>query len=118
MRLQLCVFLVAALLGPLSALQSPASFSRRQFGSKLATAGAVVALVGIRPDSSAWAATTAPEAAPKTAVQKRQILRGGRKMADDTHNGTELNEKQASVASGLLGKLGEKDITPYSGGAK
>ena len=36
-------------------------------------------------------------------------------MSDATHNGTDMNDKEAGVAGGLLGKMGLDDITPDKG---
>ena len=40
----------------------------------------------------------------------------GKGASDALHNGTDLNGKQAEVASSLLDKMGLADITPDNGG--
>mmetsp|Transcript_10943 Transcript_10943/g.16421 ORF Transcript_10943/g.16421 Transcript_10943/m.16421 type:complete len:128 (-) Transcript_10943:170-553(-) len=105
-RIQLCLVLVAALIGQqqqTEALQS--AFSRRSFVCKVATtgAGAVVA-------SSAFQASA--NAAEEPRQTRSKTFRGGKEMSDATHNGTDMNVKEAGVAGGLLGKMGLDDITP------
>eukprot|EP00593_Proboscia_inermis_P010473 CAMPEP_0171313294 /NCGR_PEP_ID=MMETSP0816-20121228/40410_1 /TAXON_ID=420281 /ORGANISM="Proboscia inermis, Strain CCAP1064/1" /LENGTH=143 /DNA_ID=CAMNT_0011800449 /DNA_START=37 /DNA_END=468 /DNA_ORIENTATION=+ len=115
-RLDLCllivVFLVGQLVPEIEALR-PAFSSRRHFFSKVAsTGGLIVATAGTCP-SNAWA-TVAP--VPPAKKQGRPALRGGKEVIDSTHNGTELNEKEANVADGLLSKMGLNDVNPDNGG--
>jgi hypothetical protein len=78
------------------------SISRRALLSNVASASsAVVFLPNI-----------ASAAEPK---QKKELLRGGKNLSDALHNGTDLNEKEGAVASGLLDKMGLVDITPDKG---
>jgi|AntRauTorckE5430_2_1112549.scaffolds.fasta_scaffold17139_1 hypothetical protein len=116
-RLQLCVFLVVALVGELvqktNALQISGmpTFSSRRLFVKVATTGAVVATAaGSYPGNAQASQAEEPR---KT---RSKTLRGGKEMSDSTHNGTELNDKEANVAGGLLGKMGLDDITPDKGG--
>jgi hypothetical protein len=95
---QLFILIVAFLAGKSDALAQPPS-SRRTFVGRLVTTGAVVVTAGAANPGSARAIGS----------------RGGKDMIDATHNGTELNGKQAVVASGLLGKMGVDDITPDRG---
>jgi hypothetical protein len=95
----------AVIIGAITAHQSEAfqpSISRRALLSNIASASsAVVFLPNI-----------ASAAEPK---QKKELLRGGKNLSDALHNGTDLNEKEGAVASGLLDKMGLVDITPDKG---
>ena len=73
--------------------------SRRAFIGKLGTTASVAAI----------ATTINPSNA--NAVGKR----GGKEAIDATHNGTDLNGSQATVASSLLDKMGVQDITADKG---
>mmetsp|Transcript_19199 Transcript_19199/g.22200 ORF Transcript_19199/g.22200 Transcript_19199/m.22200 type:complete len:116 (-) Transcript_19199:96-443(-) len=110
-KLQICVFLVAALIGQLVQETQALAFSRRGFlGNVATTTGAVVvAAAGVCPD----VASAAPEQ-----TKTRTPFRGGNKAITDTHNGTALNGKQDDVASGLMGKMGLVDIAPYKDAVK
>lgn len=109
MRFVLSLLLLA---GFAQALQSPAPVNTNNRRNFLAQAGvAATAFVAVVPNA-AFAAEPAATTKPK-----RGAFRGGRGAADDTHNGTDLNTQQASVAGGLLGKMGIPDITPDKGGA-
>jgi hypothetical protein len=105
-RIQLCLFLVTALIGQQQTEALQSAFSRRSFVGKLATtgAGAIVA--------STFPASANAEEPRKT---RSKTFRGGKEMSDATHNGTDMNDKEAGVAGGLLGKMGLDDITPDKG---
>jgi len=98
-KLQLSIFvLIVAFLGEQSdALVQPPS-SRRAFVGRLVTTGAIAITAGANPG-------------PALAVGRR----GGKETIDATHNGTDLNGKEAVVASSLLDKMGVADITPDKG---
>jgi hypothetical protein len=99
--MKLSIFFVAALIGAeVEALQT--AFSRRSFVGKFATvsAGAVVAIPSIA------------NAEEEVRQRRKKQLRGGKEVLDATHNGTELNAKEADVAGGLLSKMGVTDIAP------
>ena len=118
-RIQISIFLVAALIGQLvqetGALQNSAmpAFSRRSFFAKAVTTGAVVATAaGTYPGIAQASGDEEPR------QTRSKVLRGGKEMSDSTHNGTELNDKEANVAGGLLSKMGLDDITPDKGGGE
>lgn len=100
----LFLIVAIAILAITQALQAP-TFSRRGFVSKVVTTAGAGAVIATHP-GSAWAAPTGEK------KKKKPAFRGGKEVADATHNGTELNTKEADVASGLLGKMGVTDIAP------
>lgn len=105
---QILLLLIVTLSLGQSARALSTAFSRRNLFSKLAktTTGGIVVTASTCP-KIAWAV-------PETGKpKKRPAFRGGNKAITDTHNGTELNDKEASVAGGLLEKMGMKEIEPY-----
>ena len=92
-------FLAFAAITASSEALSQSASSRRAFIGKLSTTASVAAI----------ASTVNPSNA--NAVGKR----GGKEAIDATHNGTELNGSQATVASSLLDKMGVQDITADKG---
>ena len=104
-KLQLSIFLIVALIGQFAQETQALAFSRRGFFGNVATAGVVAVTAAACPGI----ASAAPEKPKST---RRPAFRGGNKVITDTHNGTVLNDKQADVAGGLLGKMGISDISP------
>ena len=100
MKLQLCILSVFCLIQG-QALQSPLT-NRRSFVAAAVSAAVPAAALAAPPEKKA----------------KREAFRGGRQAADDTHNGTDLNDKEASVAGGLMDKMGLPDVDPYKDGKK
>jgi hypothetical protein len=100
----------AIIIGAITAHQSAAfqpSISRRALLSNIATTASATSAVVLFPN-------IASAAQPKAG--KKALLRGGKGASDALHNGTDLNGKQAQVASSLLDKMGLADITPDNGG--
>eukprot|EP00555_Chaetoceros_dichaeta_P008327 CAMPEP_0198253326 /NCGR_PEP_ID=MMETSP1447-20131203/3778_1 /TAXON_ID=420782 /ORGANISM="Chaetoceros dichaeta, Strain CCMP1751" /LENGTH=113 /DNA_ID=CAMNT_0043938963 /DNA_START=148 /DNA_END=489 /DNA_ORIENTATION=- len=83
------------------------AFTRRDIFAKLASTGAVIATAGTFPGS----ALAAPEPAKKDSLSRR----GGSKGIADTHNGTELNGKEADVSTSLMAKMGYTEPDPKQG---
>jgi len=111
------LLLTTALLGPfpqhIQALQNstpPTPPSRRSFVTNLATTGAFGIAALTFPTDRACAAP------PPSKTAGRPAYRGGNKSITDTHNGTDLNGREAGVASGLLGKMGIDNTDPLKDG--
>ena len=129
--LQICLCIVVSicstLFGHTNAMQQTPPFSRRSFVDKLVTGttttGATVIIVAssLTTSATAWAAEThyqqqtggkAVDTARRSSsrVGPKSRVAGGKEMSDRAHNGTDLDEKEAKVAGGLLEKMGLTDI--------
>mmetsp|Transcript_14196 Transcript_14196/g.20975 ORF Transcript_14196/g.20975 Transcript_14196/m.20975 type:complete len:124 (+) Transcript_14196:198-569(+) len=109
----LTVALVVLIAGQSNALQTPV-VSRRNILSKVVTTTTAATIVLVAGGADSAFAATAPT--KKKQEQRAGAFRGGKEVLDAGHNGTELNERQAGVAGGLLDKMGITDIAPDKGG--
>ena len=103
--------IIAAITAQHSTAFQPA-ISRRSLLSNIATTSAATTSAAILLGSATSPAIAKEE---ETKNNKKQALRGGKNMSDALHNGTDLNGREAEVASGLLDKMGLVDISPDKG---
>mmetsp|Transcript_28866 Transcript_28866/g.32373 ORF Transcript_28866/g.32373 Transcript_28866/m.32373 type:complete len:129 (+) Transcript_28866:131-517(+) len=119
--LHFCLLIAACtcttFIGHTEALQNTPPFSRRSFAGKLVTGTTGAIIIATSSTSPAWAADTnykqqtggkAVDTRSRTGPKSR--VAGGKEMSDRAHNGTELDDKEAKVAGGLLDKMGLTDI--------